>query len=349
MGGFLGKIGRVRAGEDSGYPEGALGDGRGLLGKLMETAGGARWREELGFEIKNPFSGESRKLTEELREFTGTVESRRKEPREQLMMLYGFTRTLPIYAGVAQEALEDQLGSHFRRELSTRRGERSSEWDMGDGAMAVLAECMERMREAAGVEGDEPVGEVLGRRRGRLPKAGNFEERRKWVGRAREILLLYKGNDEEVKRWLEKNITRSSRRTLRGKRAFKRPDETRAVLNEVNAQVSLEGRTALILGEEDTDRERNEPRRLGKLKRMEGEYMRGREGRRGTGQGVRRDSRGSSVELERILEMEARSVSSVGKPTAGRINVVRRRVEHGCDITVKSAEGSAKIPRMGSE
>ena len=83
MGGFLGKIGRVRVGEDSGFPEGALWDGRGLLGKLMETAGGARWREELGFEIKNPFSGESRKLTEELREFTGTVESRRKEPRGQ--------------------------------------------------------------------------------------------------------------------------------------------------------------------------------------------------------------------------------------------------------------------------
>ena len=62
---------------------------------------------------------------------------------------------------------------------------------MGDGARAVLAECMEKMREAAGVEGDEPVGEALDRRCGGLPKDGNFEDRRKWVGKVREILLFY--------------------------------------------------------------------------------------------------------------------------------------------------------------
>ena len=73
-----------------------MGDGRGLLDKLTETAGDAKWREELGFEIKNPFSGKSRKLTEGLREFDGMVESWRKEPWGQLMTSYGFTRTLLI-------------------------------------------------------------------------------------------------------------------------------------------------------------------------------------------------------------------------------------------------------------
>ena len=169
----------------------------------------------------------------------------------------------------------------------------------------MLTECMERMREAAGVEGDEPVGEVLDRRRGRLPKDGNFEERRKWVGGGREILLLYKGNDEEVKRWIEKNITRNFHRTLRGKRGFKRPNGARVVLNEINTQVSLEERTALIHGDNDIEREWNESRRVGKLKRVAEDYLRGREGRRGTGREVWRDSRGSSFELERILEMEA--------------------------------------------
>ena len=82
-----GKSARGQLGEDSGYAGDMWGDGRGFLNKLMETAGDAKWREDLGFEIKNPFSGESRKLTEELREFTGMVESWRKEPREQLMML----------------------------------------------------------------------------------------------------------------------------------------------------------------------------------------------------------------------------------------------------------------------
>ena len=220
-------------------------------------------------------------------------------------MLYGFTRTLPIFAGAVQDTLEDQLGSHFRRELSTWRSVRMSDWEMGGGALVVLTECMGKMREAAGVEGDEPVGEVLDRRCGRLPKDGSFEERRKWVGRVREILLLCKGNDEQVKRWIEKNITRNLHRTLCGKRVFKKPNEARVVLNEINAQVSLEERTALIHGEKDTDREWNEPGRAGKLKRMEETGIRGREGRRVVGQGVRRDSRGSSFELERILEMEA--------------------------------------------
>ena len=117
--------------------------------------------------------------------------------------------------------------------------------------------------------------------------------------------MLREGDDEEVKRWIEKNVTRNLLRTLCGKRVFKKPNEARVVLNEIHAQVSVEEHTALIHGEKDTDREWNEPRRAGKLKRMEETGIRGREGRRVVGQGVRRDSRGSSFELERILEMEA--------------------------------------------
>ena len=83
---------------------------------------------------------------------------------------------------------------------------------------------MEKMCEAAGVEGDEPVGEVLDRRCGKLPKDGKFEERRNWVGKVREILLLYKNNDEDVKKWIERNITRSLHRTLSGKRVFNKPE-----------------------------------------------------------------------------------------------------------------------------
>ena len=79
-----------------------------------------------------------------------------------------------MFGGTAQETLEGQLGSHFRRELSVRKSERMSGWEMRGGARLVLEERMEKMREAAGGEGEEPVGEVLDRRRGRLPKDGNL-------------------------------------------------------------------------------------------------------------------------------------------------------------------------------
>ena len=53
----MGRSAEGQLGGDVGYAGGVRGDGAGLLDKMMETAGGAKWREELGFEIKNPFSG----------------------------------------------------------------------------------------------------------------------------------------------------------------------------------------------------------------------------------------------------------------------------------------------------
>ena len=132
-------------------------------------------------------------------------------------MLRAYTRKKPLYAPSVREVLEREFGGGFLRELRSPVETEEEE----ERLLRVVAGCLDGMKGAAGLEGDESVEEGLDRKCGMLEEGKDGRKQREWVAKVRLAAQTHGEKEEHIAKWLECNISREMHKAVGGRKTFK--------------------------------------------------------------------------------------------------------------------------------